>query len=262
MNNAEIRIAILGSGGVASSLAPALDSADGVSVVQVYSPTLAHAKALASRLRDAETTDDCSQITRRADIYLISVKDDAIGPLVDKIAPNPSAIWAHTSGSVEAKALERLSPRYGVFYPLQTFNRDRKVELTAVPLFIEGSDAETTAGLVTLANKISREVHIADSATRKQMHIAAVFACNFTNHLWAIADEILAKEGLSINILQPLLRETLLKAMSAPPAEGQTGPARRGDSRVMNDHISMLDPQKAEIYKLLSNSILRKYDSL
>lgn len=257
-----LKIALIGSGGVASSLAPALDALEGVRVVQVMSRTRAHACELASRLARADAITDSSQLVTDADVYILSVSDDSLPRLARTLRPAENAVWLHTSGSVAASALAPLSPHHGVLYPLQTFSKGRQVDMAGVPLFIEGSDAAATETAAALARRISEQVYEADSSTRRLIHIAAVFACNFANHLWATASDILATRGIPFTVLRPLLEETLAKALSGNPADGQTGPARRGDTRVIAAHREMLSGLPAEVYDLLTRSIIQRYDSL
>jgi len=260
MNDTELKISVIGSGNVASSLAPALDSAPGCRVTSVFSRNIAHAGLLASRLRHAVAVDCCESLPAGDDVYLIAVKDDAVRELSRCLAGKaPGALWAHTSGSVPAEALSGLSSRYGVLYPLQTFSRERPLDLRQVPFFIEGSDVETEAELKRLAMRLSDNVRVAGSDIRRLIHVAAVFACNFTNHLWAIADGILRRHDISLDVLEPLLEETLRKAMTMSPAEGQTGPARRNDTGVMAAHERMLDEGNAKLYRTLSESIIKMY---
>lgn len=238
------RIAVIGAGNVASSLVPALEALDGVSVVQNW------------------TRRSGQPLTPDADVYIMAVSDDAIAPLADRFAGlNPGALWLHTSGSVGMDALAPLGRRHGVFYPLQTFTRGRRLDFGDIPLFIEGSDPSVAGEMKELAARLSRRVYDADSSTRRAMHVAAVFACNFANHLWSVADGLLRERSLSFDILGPLLGETLTKALESSPAEGQTGPARRGDSRVMGEHIASLPPDLAEIYRVISRHIINQYSS-
>ena len=257
-----LRIVIIGSGGVASSLAPALDALPDVEVVQVYSPTLAHAENLASRLSGAVGVDDYADISTDAGMYLVSVRDDAIAPLAATLVPRTDAVWVHTSGSVPMSALAPLGGHTGVFYPLQTFSRERIVDVAEVPFFIEGSDDATAEFLRNLARRLSPHVFYADGDTRRLMHVAAVFACNFTNHLWAIAADLLGERGIPFDVMRPLLEETLRKALAAHPEKGQTGPARRGDVKVMDAHRKMLRGSVADLYTSLSQSIMNRNDTL
>jgi len=145
-----------------------------------------------------------------------------------------------------------------VFYPLQTFSRNVKVDMTLVPIFIEGNTPDVTLRIKAMADAISRSVHYADGDLRRRMHIAAVFACNFTNYMFTVADDLLRADGLSLEVLHPLILETMRKAMEGSPAAGQTGPAVRGDSAVVERHASMLPADLADIYMRLSDAIYKR----
>ena len=261
MMSAPLPTVIIGSGNVASALAPALEQAGIIDVKAVYSPTPAHAAALAAKLSHAKAVSHVSQVPADAAFYLFAVRDSAISTLATELPPVPQAIVAHTSGGVDASALAPLSPHFGVFYPLQTFSLDVAVNIAEVPFFIEASDAATLRSLRSIAEAISTKVYEASSATRSRLHAAAVFACNFTNHMWAIADDILRREtGTDISVLAPLLTETLRKAAIVSPASAQTGPAIRADLPVMQRHLDMLTPREADIYTLLSRDIARYHN--
>lgn len=248
---------MVGAGNVASHLAPALSFSGACEVVQVYSRHIESALALADRIPGATATADVGTVVPDADIYLISVADDAIAPLAE-VLPKGDALYLHTSGSVGMESLAGLSERYGVFYPLQTFSRDVELDMAEVPLFIEGSTDEVESEIRGFAGQLFRSVYHADSDTRKKMHIAAVFGCNFTNYLWTLAAELLARDGLPFEVLRPLLEETLRKAFVNSPAASQTGPAARGDRRVIDGHLSLLDGREKEIYSLLSDCIMSR----
>lgn len=259
VNNPDnIKIVFFGSGNVAHHLAKALDQV--AHVAQIFSPDLNHASELASQLRDAQPINSLSHIITDARFYIISVKDDAVKSIAQN-APevNPDAIWAHTSGSVPADVFEGHRQNYGVFYPLQTFNRHTPVDFASVPMLIEGNNPDSAQNLTRLASMISNRVKQADSNDRKQFHLAAVFACNFANRMWAIADDILKQKGFDITILEPLLRMTLNNALAAPPAQIQTGPARRHDTHIIENHLSQLPQDYAEIYRLISDNIIKAY---
>ena len=251
---------LIGSGAVASALAPALERSGAVVWEQVYSPTLEHAQWLADELKKAKAINNKENILPDADMYLISVKDDAIAELAQSLKGN-EAVWMHTSGGVPAEALKPLTPNYGVLYPLQTFSKGVEVSMDAVPIFVEGANEATESFIRSLAEGITKSVTHADSALRKRLHCAAVFACNFTNHLWSVADSILREHpGLDITYLEPLLKETLRKAMTVAPALAQTGPAKRGDHAVMESHKAMLSKEDAELYEYLSQRIMKQYE--
>lgn len=249
-------VCIIGAGNVATHMAIALSKS--ARVTQVYSHTRQHACDLARRISDGcEAVSELSGIRSGADYYIVSVKDDAIAD-VARNTPD-SGIWAHTSGSVPMEVFAGYKSRYGVFYPLQTFSKDVPVDFNRVPMFIEGCDAGVAEGLMSLARTISEDVMPADSTLRKKLHVAAVFACNFVNFMWMQADELLRADGMTVNVMAPLLQVTLDKLKSVSPYDGQTGPARRGDRRVIERHLAMLDGDKGAIYGMLSEMIMKKY---
>lgn len=248
---------MIGAGNVATHLAPVFCSSGAGEVVQVYSHTLENAEALARQIPGATATDSVADIRRDADIYVISIKDDAIATLVASLEPN-NALWLHTSGSVGMEALVPLSARHGVFYPLQTFSKDVELDMERVPIFIEGADDRVEEEIREFATRIFSSVYHADSETRKKMHISAVFACNFTNYLWTVAERLLAADGLPFSVLQPLLEETLRKALANSPASSQTGPAARGDRKIIDAHLALLDGRYKELYAMLSDEIMRE----
>lgn len=252
------RICIIGSGNVATHLAAALATQG--EIVQIYSRDRQNAVRLAGKLGLSSdlATDSLKDITCEADFYLVSVKDDA----VEEVAKNTphNGVWAHTSGSVPMSVFAPYKERYGVFYPLQTFSREHEVDMKQVPIFVEGSAPAITDELLALGRKISDTVRIADSDLRKKLHVAAVFACNFVNLMWMEADELLCAEGLGIEFLKPLLVETLRKLDDMKPAEAQTGPARRGDRKIIGEHLGMLDGERRDLYAELSRIILKRYN--
>ncbi len=247
------RISIIGSGNVATHLARALDGHACIS--QVCSRNFTHAQELASRHRGCKAVENLADLDPTVDLCLIAVADDAIASVAQSL-PKMQGLVAHTSGSTPIEALAGCSDQIGVFYPLQTFSKDAKVDLSAVTIFTEASNASALAKLDALAWAIAKEARHADSQQRKALHIAAVFGCNFANHLWTIADELLRREGLDLSVLEPLLRVTLDKALTLSPAKAQTGPAARGDQRVIADHLSRLTGLPHDIYSLLTTSIL------
>lgn len=254
------RIVAVGAGNLATHLIPALEAAGVGEVAQVYSRSSRSARLLASRLWDAKPITNLDEIAPDADIYVVSLADSAVPEVVSKLKPN-NALWLHTSGSLPLSVLSHLSPKTGVFYPLQTFSRHAELEMAPIPLFIEGSTPGTEALIREIGRKVFTRVFHADSALRKKMHVAAVFACNFTNYLWTVADDLLRDEQLDLSVLHPLLDETLRKAktIQGGPGAGQTGPAVRGDMEVMNAHKEMLTPELANIYQLLSEAIMKRH---
>lgn len=252
------KIVFIGSGNMATHLSKALKSS-GHRVLQVYSRTLSHAKKLAKEI-NADFTDNLRELRTDADIYFISVKDNALPELVKKVNFG-DRLTVHTSGSVEMNILKNVSVNHGVFYPLQTFSKQQSVSFSGIPVFIEANNALNEKKLFTIASGIAgkKNVHPMSSGQRKRVHLAAVFVNNFSNHLYVIAEEILKTKGLSFEILRPLILETAGKVQANSPHKMQTGPAKRGDKKIINEHLMMLSshPEYKKIYKLISESIAR-----
>ncbi len=251
-----MKIVILGSGNVATHLSLALLRA-GNSIIQVFSRDISHAANLAAKLK-CESISDIEKLNCHADLYFFSVSDDAITTLVSSL-PYLEGMVVHTSGATGIDVLSAKFKSAGVLYPLQTFSAKRDIDFKNVPLLIEASNQESEDLLVHIASSISLHVQKVNSAGRSALHLAAVLACNFTNHLYALAAELLEKESLSFNLLYPLMEETLAKAKAYPPATVQTGPARRLDINTINKHIDYLgkDTFEASLYILLTDSIIR-----
>ncbi|MFH1005760.1 MAG: DUF2520 domain-containing protein [Bacteroidota bacterium] len=197
-------------------------------------------------------------VDRTADIFIIAVKDDAIDEVAKKINIK-NKIIVHTSGSVDMNILRKYSENYGVLYPLQTISKERKLNFEKVPICIEANNKQTEKILFSIGKSISKNVYCINSEKRKILHLAAVFACNFTNHMYFIAEQILKKEKLSFDILKPLIEETAKKILNMSPADAQTGPAKRNDKKILQHHFRILSKNKyyREIYRIISNNIIR-----
>lgn len=248
-------IVLLGSGKVATQLGRAFKMA-GQTIVQVWSRNIEHAKELADTVA-SEAISDIDDINQSADMYIIAVKDNAIRELALTLNIGDKLI-VHTSGSTSIHALDGVSSHTGVFYPLQTFSRNKAVDFRSVPIAIEASSPEDLAAIRAIADRLSERVIELSSAQRKTLHVAAVFACNFTNHLMAISQELLEAESLEFDLLRPLIAETAEKVQLSDPETVQSGPAIRGESEIINSHLKMLEekPELQELYKLLSQSIV------
>lgn len=253
-----MKVVIVGSGNVATHLSLAMASLEGIEICQVYSPTEAHAEILAERL-NCDFVTDPTQIRKDADVYLFALKDQALETVIRAVPAN-DGLWLHTSGSMPIQVFAGYTERYGVLYPLQTFSKSREISFQGIPLFIECHREEDKNCLEDLARRLSGKVCELSSEKRRSLHLAAVFACNFTNHIYALAEEILAKEGLSRDYLFPLIDETAAKVHELPAQEAQTGPAIRYDENIINKHLGMLadDPDVQTLYRLLSQSIHKK----
>lgn len=248
-------IVIIGAGNLATQLGLALLEKN-ISIVQVYSRNVKSAKSLAEKLK-ADFTTELSKIKTDADLYIIAVKDSAIQEILENLALKSDQTIVHTAGSVPMKVLEGFSQNYGVFYPLQTFSKDRKVDFSDIPICIEASHPSVMVKLQNLAERLSGTVRQINSEERKTLHMAAVFVNNFVNHFYAIGADLLNDKKLSFDLLKPLIRETASKIENLHPLAAQTGPARRNDQNVIQAHLKLLKdkPDYWKIYSFVSESI-------
>ncbi len=254
-------VAIIGAGNLAWHLAPALDNC-GYAVKEVYSRDPKKANALVKRLYQAGPAGDLDFSDSSARLFIICIPDDAIEEVVKEIVlPDDHAILIHTSGSVPIQALDyAATPHTGVFYPLQTFSKNRKADFSKIPVLIEASNPSTEEILIRIAKSISKNVRRVSSNNRKAIHIAAVFACNFTNYMFTLSKAILDDEGLDFDLLKPLITETINKSLDIGPENAQTGPAIRQDFQTLDAHFDYLeDPAVREIYRIISQNILDRY---
>lgn len=253
------RIVLIGAGNVATHLGMGLQKA-GWQVVQVYSRTEASASKLASRLGVPFVTS-LEAVCTDADVYLVMVKDAVLQELIPAVVKGrEGALFVHTAGSVSMSVWENHARRYGVLYPMQTFSKAREVDFALVSFFVEANGETELLRLKEMASSLSPKVYEATSAQRTYLHMAAVFACNFANHMYALSAHLLEKNGLPFDAMLPLIDETARKAHVLSPKDAQTGPAVRRDTNVMNKHLEMLagEPKMKEIYKIISNSIQEK----
>ena len=251
-----MKIALIGSGRVASCMGPRLKEA-GHTLVAVYSRTIGHARELALSL-DAPAFDSLEALPV-ADIYLTMLADDALTTLAPEIVKTcPDALFLHTAGSVPIDIWKEAgAKRYGVLYAMQTFSKGADIDWPQVPVCVEGCNPAELETVRNLALDLSGKVTELSSEGRKKLHVAAVFTCNFSNHMYAIAERLLSTEGVPFSVMLPLVRETARKVESMSPEDAQTGPAIRGDRKVINEHLELLkdNPEYAEIYRLISKDI-------
>ncbi len=249
-----LSIVILGTGNVAKHLFDAFLVQKSVKITQVYGR---NPESLSYFEGNTKVTSDISQI-KDADVLLIAISDDAIVEISKRLQDKKGLI-VHTSGSVPLDALPKDS-RCGVFYPLQTFSKERAVNFKEIPLCIEALTEEDHELLKQLAKSISDNVHRIDSNQRKSLHLAAVFANNFTNHMYHAAQEICEQNKVRFELLSPLIKETAAKALAISPYEAQTGPARRNNRGTIGKQLNQLHNEKLKtIYSLLSKSIQKTY---
>jgi predicted short-subunit dehydrogenase-like oxidoreductase (DUF2520 family) len=254
----KFKIAILGAGNVAWHLAPALEDA-GHEITEIYARDLDKAKQITERVYSAEPKDDLDFSESKAQIFLLAVKDSAITEIADQVILPEESILVHTSGSMPLDILGYSSASYtGIFYPLQSFTKGRKIDLDEVPFLLEAEDEETLQKLKKLAKSLSPLTYVVRSKDRKGIHVAAVFASNFTNHLIRIAEEIMRRQGADFEMLKPLIIETISKSLQLGAKNAQTGPAIREDYETLEDHHQFLSYNEslAEIYKLISQDII------
>ncbi len=249
------KINIIGTGNVATHLALAFING-GKKVVKVYGRNIRRASGLAKKCK-ASPTSNIHEIAFDADLNVIAVSDDALEEVVNQL-PNGKTLTIHTSGSVSIDVLKPYGENIGVFYPLQTFSKDREINFSKVPLCLEASSVENLELLKALAISLTDHIYFIDSLQRKKLHLAAVFACNFPNFLYSIAKDLLDENGLSFEIIKPLIIETAEKAKAIPPSKAQTGPAFREDQKIMDNHLQMLENHEEfqEVYELLSKKII------
>ena len=245
-------ISFVGAGNVATHLAQAL-KAHGHQIAGVWSRTEASARALAQRVQCPYTTE-ILQLNTDVDVVFFCVKDCCLEDLARQV--NTSALCIHTAGSMPLEALPQ--KRRGVLYPMQTFSKQRAVDFTQIPIFLEAEDEEERKMLWQLASNLSKNVTFLTSQQRAALHLAAVFACNFANRCFDIASELLEAQGLSFQSMLPLIDETVNKAHTLSPRQAQTGPAIRWDENVMQKHLDRWEGRNKEIYELMSQSIHKR----
>lgn len=227
-----MRIVVIGRGRLAANLVPALEKA-GHEVVSINSRTL-------------------EELPQEADVFVVSVKDAALQEVIAQATKGrEQQLFVHTAGSMPISVFEGHTSRYGVWYPMQTFSKERRVDFAEIPVFIEGEAPQ----IRQLAESVSKRVYELSTADRKYLHLAAVFACNFTNHCYALAAGILEQHGLPFDVMLPLIDETARKVHVMHPQEAQTGPAVRYDKNVIGMQASMLEGNMRKLYEQLSVSI-------
>ncbi|MEZ7499435.1 DUF2520 domain-containing protein [Flavobacterium sp. Arc3] len=249
-----VKVIIIGSGNVAQHLIAAFQNSkntgDEIELVQVFSRK---ANTLANVLDASLITTDIANLLE-ADLYIIAVSDDAIGAVAAQLAFK-NRLVVHTSGSVGLDVIND-NNRRGVFYPLQTFTKNKAVDFKAIPICLESENSTDFRLLEKVAKVISNKVFAINSEQRKALHVAAVFVNNFTNHLYTIGNEICLENQVPFDILKPLILETAQKIMTISPKDAQTGPAKRNDLKTIEAHqLFLSDENQTTIYKIITQSI-------
>ncbi len=256
-----MKVFIIGSGNVAYHMVRAIWKTDN-KIVGLYSRNDRDARACV-RGEKVDLFDQLTSIPTTADLYLICVNDDAISEILTSLPAEikESKIIAHTSGSQSIDVLENVVSA-GVFYPVQTFTKGRKMIYDDIPFCINANSDHVEAELSSLAEKISGNVNIISDIQRKKIHLSAVIMNNFVNHLIYKSEEFLEQNDLPIELIQPLLKQTIAKSAKLGSFEAQTGPAVRNDTSTINAHMDLLtNDLDKELYKVLSLSITETHKS-
>jgi predicted short-subunit dehydrogenase-like oxidoreductase (DUF2520 family) len=253
-----LNFCFIGAGNLATHLSKVFQN-KGFNILQIYSRTEKSAKELADVLSVKYTTS-VNEINENADVYFVAIKDSAVSEVLSQIKFNNKLV-VHCSGSLPLSAIEDFSENTGVFYPLQTFSKKREVDFDEIPVFIESNSLKNKETLLHIANSISKSVSEINSEKRKLLHISAVFACNFVNHFYTIAAEILKSKDISFDVLKPLILETALKVQELAPGKAQTGPAVRFDENIISAHLQALNDfdEYRQLYISVSKSIFEHY---
>jgi predicted short-subunit dehydrogenase-like oxidoreductase (DUF2520 family) len=257
-----LKITIIGAGRVGSALAKRLYKR-GHHIQQIFSRQLEKAKALATEV-EAHGIDQFAALKAGAEVYILAVHDDGIAAVAEQLSElsEGGAIVAHTSGATPMAALESCE-NHGVFYPLQTFSAEIPPDFEELPFCIAANNSRNEQILFELAESICPNVYCINEEQRQSLHVTAVMVNNFSNHLFALADQICQAQGVDFEILKPLIRQTVRKLEQAAPAEVQTGPAARGDLGTIDRHLAWLRekaPEVVELYELLTKSITQFED--
>lgn len=250
-----ISIAILGSGNMAYHLLRAFDKAESVEIEALIVRDQSKGRKTIKKANvSCEVLVKCSLEKLHADVVFLAVSESSISEVLESYQFRADQTLVHTSGAEPISSLQH--PKSGVFYPLQTLTWSEEIDFSNVPVLIEGSGTGVEETLLGLARKVSRSVQILSSEKRLVVHLAAVLASNFPNHLFERANRILNDVGLEPDVLHPLVDEMVRKAKDLGTKKAQTGPARRGDQKTMERHLSLLSDQRLkEIYKLISTDI-------
>jgi pyrroline-5-carboxylate reductase len=253
-----MKITLIGAGNVASHLAKVFHQ-NGHTILEIAGRSPQRVNPLAKKYK-ARPILDLSALSTKSDIYILAIPDHEI-PFAAKQLNLSEQLVVHTSGSVSLSAFPKKLKNTGVFYPLQTFTEGIRVNYSKIPVCIEASNTTSERKLKRLAESITKTVKVLDSSERAWLHLTAVMVNNFSNHLFTLAEELLKKRQLSFDLLRPLIAETAEKVMKSTPSQAQTGPAKRGDTGILQRHLEMLekDTLLQAIYLLLSNSIEEKH---
>jgi len=250
---------MIGAGNVSTHISRHFLSA-GQQISCIYSRSEESAQRLSAEL-GVSGNSDMEKVPAEADFFIFCVPDPAVVELARQFKGR-KGIWLHTAGALPMEVFEGLSDEFGVLYPLQSLSRDRTIQKGHIPFLMEASSPLVMDKLTALANSITEKVEKADSPTRLKVHLAAVFANNFSNHMVHVAQEILKEANLDAGMLDLLLEETFNKLREMDSFSAQTGPAVRGDRETMNKHRELLrdHPEWEKLYTFISRDIGRSRD--
>ena len=258
--NSTKTVSFIGAGNVATHLAKALYK-NNFLIKQVFSKSFKNANSLAKKV-NAQPIDLLTQLSPNSEIYIIAVPDDVIEKVLKQF-PFKNKLVVHTSGSVGIELFAKNSfSNFGILYPLQTFSKNKSVDFTKVPFCLEANTKTNLKSIEAVAKYLSDKMYHVNSEQRQLLHLAAVFACNFSNNMYQIAYDICNKNSIDFDILKPLIIETANKITIQTPQEAQTGPAKRNDKKTIQKHLALLDNQKnyQEIYRLITQNIQQNHD--
>jgi predicted short-subunit dehydrogenase-like oxidoreductase (DUF2520 family) len=249
-------ISFAGSGRVASSLCKKISEA-GFKIDLIVSPSEENGRMLAEVCKSLWSSE--LKYPQSTDLIIVAVPDHRLKNVLDNLRCSPETLIVHTAGSIGIDIFPARFNHKGVFYPLQTFSKERKVDFTGLPFLLETSDMNASAILEELVKAVGGKGYFVNSDQRIMLHLAAVFICNFTNHMLTGGKRIADKTGVTFDIFYPLLRETISKAMEIGPEKSQTGPAVRNDHNTIEKHLELLSfsPELKEIYREITTSIMK-----
>lgn len=254
-----LKIGIIGSGNVAHHFATAFSKLPAINLKGIYSRNEETGSTLAKQTK-VKNYNNLNEFTQEVNLIIICASDDSISKITSKLQLNNNQIIAHTSGVVSIDVLKSATENYGSFYPLQTFTKQRQVNLNEVPFLIDASNEKTKTILLELACVLSNNVAEVKDEERRKLHVAAVIVNNFSNHLFALAKDYTDKLNIDFNLLKPLIQETALKILDQNPKDIQTGPAKRNDEKTIKEHLNLIDDKNLkELYKWFTKSIENYY---
>jgi predicted short-subunit dehydrogenase-like oxidoreductase (DUF2520 family) len=254
----QLRISFVGAGRVSGNFCRQIFNA-GCKIQKIVSRTEKSSRTLALLYNAVWSPDP--DFADTSDIIITAVPDDSLKEVLSRIRCSDDTLVAHTAGSLGLEVFTANIKHKGVFYPLQTFSNDRKIEFTGLPFLLEASDSFTSGTLKRLGELMGGKVYFVDAERRRMLHVAAVFVCNFTNYMLTAGDQVIKKAGFPFEVLYPLINETILKAIEIGPVKSQTGPALRIDKGTIEKHIDLLSfsPELQRLYKEVTKSIIRFY---